>query len=429
MGELVSFADVAHPNVSFSQTEPADRLVLALIDTPWFQRLRDISQTANTRLVYMFSEHSRFGHCVGVAYLAKLLLNALEEQYRNDSERGKEVRRFRTAIQAAALLHDIGHLAPGSHTAYKTWFPEAQDIHERLGCRILREDREISTLLASEDEALPSLVEALLQESDTVPPWTWQVLSGGGWNCDRGNWCVVDSVLAGVDYGRYNVAAILGSFHIAEDGQLALRENRLDALMHFAISRHAMYRQLYQHRTLMAADMLNGAVVQRVRDLGRAPNFADEDMQLVLAASSPLKLPLPTLFRMREPWWRYHLMRWAEDEDQIVQDLAHRLLHRSLLKTVRILSEDNREELFAEARQCVLDAGYDPKYYLHRFRLTHMHRGDSKQALMVQQDDGKLIPLSKAEPLFEQLVAETEAPHREWIALPAEAKAILGRER
>ena len=53
----ITFADVVHQSVSFSKNDPAEALLLNLIDTPWFQRLRDISQTANTRLVYMFSEH------------------------------------------------------------------------------------------------------------------------------------------------------------------------------------------------------------------------------------------------------------------------------------------------------------------------------------------------------------------------------------
>ena len=148
MSHLVSFADVAHPIVSFSRDEPHDDLVLRLIDTPWFQRLRDISQTANTRLVYMFSEHSRFGHSIGVAYLAKLLLDALEQEHQ------ELVAPYRLAIQAAALLHDIGHLAPGSHTAYTTWFPNAGDVHEELGCKVIAEDDGIASILSQTNQPL-----------------------------------------------------------------------------------------------------------------------------------------------------------------------------------------------------------------------------------------------------------------------------------
>ena len=104
----ITFADVVHHAITFSRADAAEGLVIKLIDTPWVQRLRDISQTANTRLVYMFSEHSRFGHCLGVSYLALTLLRRLEQHH------GEQIRPYRSAVAAAALLHDIGHIAPGS---------------------------------------------------------------------------------------------------------------------------------------------------------------------------------------------------------------------------------------------------------------------------------------------------------------------------
>ncbi len=423
MNETVTFADVVHPAVAFSRGLPHDSLVLDLIDTRWFQRLRDISQTANTRLVYMFSEHSRFGHCVGVAYLAKLLLESLSERYET------EMAPYLTAVSVAALLHDVGHLAPGSHTAYKTWFPEAGDVHEELGIRVISEDTEIVSILNSHSPTLLQEVVDILACRDTVPPWTWEIISGGGWNVDRGNWCIVDSVLAGVDYGRYNIPALLDAFQLTPDNHLAIRENRLDAMMHFAISRHAMYRQIYQHRVLMASDMLNSATAARARDLGDDLHFKDDTMSEVLRAKTPLELPLSTLFEMKESWWRYHLSRWEKEPDPILSDLSKRLLHRKLFKTVRILPNEDGDKLFTEAKDAVQQAGFNPKYYLHRFRVAHMHRGDSNQALLVARDDRTQIPLGEAEPLFQHLVQEAENPEREWLAMPQKAKEILGRVR
>jgi HD superfamily phosphohydrolase len=423
MNKSVTFADVAQPAVVFSKSIPHEALCLELIDTKWFQRLRDISQTANTRLVYMFSEHSRFGHSVGVAYLAKLLLDSLS------SKNTKEIAPLRLAVAAAALLHDIGHLAPGSHTAYKTWFPDSIDAHEEVGCRIILEDPEINEILNRYNKGLPELVAQVMRCDKNIPPWSWEVISGGGWNVDRGNWCIVDSVLAGVDYGRYNVSALLDAFEITNDKHLAISENRLDAMMHFAISRHAMYRQIYQHRVLMAADTINQSIVQRARDINSGPEFSDQLMAKVLKANSPEDLELHDLFSMREAWWRYHLYQWENDSDPTLSDLSKRILYRKLFKTVRVNTNENSEILLNSAKLAVEKAGYDPRYYLHTFRTANMHRGDSKQALLVISDDQTLKPLGEAEPLFEELVRETEAPTREWIALPEEAKEILGRDR
>jgi len=298
----ITFADVVHQSVSFSKEIPRDALVLKLLDTPWVQRLRDLSQTANTRLVFMFSEHSRFGHSVGVAYLATLLMEKLKKKFKH------EVEKYESAIAAAALLHDIGHLAPGSHTAFKTWYPNEEDTHEELSQKVIKEDAAIQQILGKE---LSDTVCKILSEDESLPAWTWEILSGGGWNVDRGNWCVVDSILAGVRYGEYNIPALIDSLIITDDGHIALQENRLDAMMHFAVSRHAMYKQIYQHRVILASDVINQSIVTRARDLILEGNdtafFHDDVMKKVLNSKNPDSLTLKDLFLIREPWWRYVL--------------------------------------------------------------------------------------------------------------------------
>lgn len=418
----VTFADVVHQSIAFSRDVPAHRVALDLIDTQWFQRLRDISQTANTRLVYMFSEHSRFGHSVGVAYLANLLMEKLAHNH------PREIEPFRVAVSAAAALHDIGHIAPGSHIAYKIWFPEQQDGHEAVAIRIIDENEEIRSMLSGYGPGMAQTVTAILKCSSKLPPWTWEIISGGGWNVDRGNWCIADSVLAGVTYGKYNIPALTESIVITDDRHLALRENRLDAMMHFALSRHAMYRQVYQHRVLLAADMINRAIVQRLRDIRPQDEFCDEAMRAVLNAGSVEDLPVSTLFAMRESWWRYHLLRWLGAKDPILRDLCDRAINRKLFKTVRIPERipDSavREDLIAKARAAVSEAGFDPRYYLHTVSTLDMHAGDSQHTMQVLMDDGTRRTLSEAEPLYEMMVRETKP--RAWLALPAQAKQRLG---
>ena len=418
----ITFADVVHQTISFSPSVPAHSLVLQLIDTPWMQRLRDISQTGNCRLLYMFSEHSRFGHSVGVAFLADMLMEKLSAHFPRD------IAQYREAIAAAALLHDIGHLAPGSHTAFRTWYPEQPDTHEELSVRVLREDEAIHTLLARRSAELPSLVAAILHESSDLPPWTWEIISGGGWNVDRGNWSIVDSTLAGVSYGKYNIPALLESMTLSEDRHLVLRENRLDAMMHFMVSRHAMYKQIYLHRVLLAVDTLNKAIVMRARDLGDQLDFADDPMRMMLASRQANDLTLPAMFAVRDPWWRYHVVRWAESRDPVLADLAQRLLNRRLLKTVRIRDSDTKAALWTAAQDAVRAVGYDPRFYLHEVSTIDMHAGDLQHSMPVLMDDGRLRNLADAEPLFQAMVRDAKAP-KSWLVMPEQAKARLGRER
>jgi HD superfamily phosphohydrolase len=419
----VTFADVVHQSISFARNIPAQALVLELIDTAWVQRLRDISQTANTRLVYMFSEHSRFGHSLGVAYLACQLMDKLAATHPSD------ISEFGPAVAAAALLHDIGHLAPGSHTAYRTWFPSAHDEHESVGTRIIRNDKQLQETLSKVSPELPETVCKILDESEQVPPWTWEIISGGGWNVDRGNWCIVDSVLGGVSYGHYNIPAITDSIVITGSKHLALRENRLDAMMHFAVSRHALYRQMYQHRVLLAADTLNAAIAKRARCLNDKLGFCDNVMRQVLKAKSPTELELDALFGMRESWWRYHLSRWHADQDKILSDLCGRLINRDLLKTIRIGENDDVETLEAQARSSATELGFDPDYYVHKITTARVHSGDYERSMQVLMDDGRSKALTEADGLMNYLLAETSGSKRAWLAVPGEVKKSMGRPR
>jgi len=419
----IAFADVVHQTIYFSREVKSEALALDLMETKWFQRLRDISQTGNTSLVYMFMEHSRFGHCVGVAYLANHLMNRLAQA---DSA---EVEEYRCAVSAAAVLHDIGHIAPGSHSAYRTWYPGCEDCHEQLAIRVIKEDPQIASVLNSYGEGLIEQVAQILSEQRDLPPWTWEIISGGGWNVDRGNWCIVDSVMAGVTYGRYNIPALLESMVITPDKHLALKENRRDAMMHFGIARHSMYRQVYQHRVFLASETLNRSIVQRARDLGKNLCFADTHARAVLDSDSPGDLALHNLFAMRESWWRYHLSRWAEDPDSILHDLARRLLSRDLLKTVRIQPQDDARSLREAAKKAVTQAGFDPLYYLHEVSPSNMHACEAENSMMVLMENGDLFPLGRAEPLWNAMVEESKNPRHAWLVMPAEAKRLLGRER
>jgi HD superfamily phosphohydrolase len=371
----------------------------------------------------MVSEHSRFGHCVGVAYLAKVVLNKLAINY------PEQVALYKPAILVASLLHDVGHLAPGSHTAFKTWFPGQSDSHEALAELVINNDPLVSSILDRFDLELRQQVIDILAESDSVPAWTWQLLSGGGWNVDRGNWSAVDSVLAGVSYGKYNIPALADSIVITDTGELALRENRLDAMMHFAVSRHAMYRQVYHHRVLLAADTINRAVVDRARSLESTLNFADQTMISALAARSVEDLNLETIFRMRESWWRYHLTRWAESDDTILRDLSQRILNRRLLKTIRMHGVEQLEDAKKRASKVLTEIGLDPRYYLHEISTADVHAGDFRQSMLVRMDDGRVITLAEADPLFNAMAVESRGARRSWLALPSEAKIVLGRER
>lgn len=79
---------------------------VSIIDTPLFQRLRDIYQVGLGVFTYPAARHSRFEHSLGVVAIAARMIESLKSQnlgFIQISEH--EVK----DVRLAALLHDIGH--------------------------------------------------------------------------------------------------------------------------------------------------------------------------------------------------------------------------------------------------------------------------------------------------------------------------------
>lgn len=99
-----------------------------IVDSPCFQRLRNIRQTSYAPL-YSASLHNRFTHSIGVYYLGKIafssLKNSIEAKFK-DLIQDAEWCRLETIFMLACLLHDVGH-APFSHTGETFFLNKSED--------------------------------------------------------------------------------------------------------------------------------------------------------------------------------------------------------------------------------------------------------------------------------------------------------------
>ncbi|WP_227375243.1 HD domain-containing protein [Haladaptatus halobius] len=213
----------------------------ALLDTGPVQRLRHIKQLSTVRLVYPSANHTRFEHSVGVAHLAGRALDRLDIE----SQQAK-------AVQAAALLHDVGH-GPYGH--------QTEGIIER---RLGQHHDEVGDLLADGDLA------DVLERHDLNPDEVAALVAGDGelgqlvageLDVDRMDYLVRDAHHTGVPYGTVDYGRLLGALRFV-DGELVLAEGNVQTAESLLVARALMNATVYRHHVSRIA----GAMLERTSE-------------------------------------------------------------------------------------------------------------------------------------------------------------------
>ena len=375
---------------------PLERVVVSLLDCNCVQRLNDISQIGGARRVYPDAIHSRFGHSIGVGVLTAKVLSSMQARSR-DPHVKKQIEEWGPVAVAFGVLHDLGHVAPGSHIAQKVWFPKQKDAHEEISRRIVEQDAGLREVLNSViGEGAAEKLDSIMSECPSVPRWTWQLVTAGGWNVDRGDWVGRDSLMCGVNYGSNDRVIIANGLAIRPTpdgvgGDLVILESGVGALEPFFSGRTALYKNVYGHPVARIFEALYVLVGERARALYRAGDiiFADESMQAVLAADSSVEVPLEHIMNMDESTFRYHLKKWAVGEDLALRELSHQILNRRKFMWMSP-SDENR----AIVRKLVQESGRDENYAMLELpEQTINFEKDLKKAPLVMRADGSLLPL------------------------------------
>jgi uncharacterized protein len=294
-------------------------LIYDLIQHPYFQRLRRISQMGLSYLVYPGANHTRFHHALGCMHIMQKAVDALRFKgvvISNEEE---------NALYIAILLHDIGH-GPFSHAMESSIVEDVH--HEAISLLFMQQ-------LNQEFEGKLGLAIQVFK-GDYHRKFMLQLISSQ-LDMDRMDYLKRDSFYSGVSEGNVNSERIIQMMNVVDD-VLVIEEKGIYSVEKFLMSRRLMYWQVYLHKTSLVAESILTKILKRAKEL----TLKGEQ----LGASSPLtffmenKITLATfepaildLFSKLDDFDIISALKsWQNHPDFILSSLSNMIINRDLLK-------------------------------------------------------------------------------------------------
>jgi hypothetical protein len=347
------YRDPVHNIIRLRTDTDEGRLMVRLIDSFEFQRLRRIKQLGLALFTYQGAEHSRFAHSLGVLHLMTRVLDRLSEKYPIGEEE-------RAAARAAALLHDIGH-GPFSHVMEKVLHFHHE---EWTVTAVTSPETEVGRVLSEFSPDLPRRVADIV-EGGFRPSFFAQLVSSQ-LDVDRMDYLLRDSLMTGAKYGLYDLEWVVNAIEVDEANErIYVAARGLYAVEEYLQARYYMFRQVYFHRTLRSAEAVLRSTLRRALevlarggDVWCAPGTAFEKV----LRRRPLTLA--DHIEMDDSDVLFHVKQWQHSSDAVLRDLARRFVARRLFKAIDLdMPQAERAPFLSAARAAVERRGFDPDYY------------------------------------------------------------------
>ena len=318
-------------------------LIFAIIDHPYFQRLRRIRQLGLTDFVYPGALHTRFHHALGAMHLMSITLDNLRIKGTDISEEEYE------AALIAILLHDIGH-GPFSHA-----------LEYSLLRGIPHEELSLLTIELLNEEFGGQLTLALRIFKNQYPKKFLNQLVSSQLDIDRLDYLQRDCFFTGVSEGTIGADRIIKMMAVKDD-QLVIEEKGIYSIENFLSARRLMYWQVYLHKTTVSAEKMLINLIQRAKILAQGGRnfYVTEEMayfmsQEVSLADFKADSSLLKKFLQLDDFDIWGAIKlWKNDSDYVLRNISQMFLTRKLFKINLVnepFSSEEIEHLRAKAQK------------------------------------------------------------------------------
>ncbi|MFD1096030.1 HD domain-containing protein [Salegentibacter chungangensis] len=365
-------------------TIPSQR-IFNIIEHPYFQRLRRISQMGLSYLVYPGAHHTRFHHAIGCVHLMQKAVQVLRHKGVEISPAEEE------ALQFAILMHDIGH-GPFSH-AMEHSIVEGVD-HESISLLFMEEmNRNFNQSLTLAIEIFKGTYERKFLNQ----------LISSQMDMDRLDYLKRDSFYTGAVEGNINSERLITMLNVVND-ELVVEEKGIYSVEKFLVARRLMYWQVYLHKTSLVAEQL------LIRVLKRAKELIDEGKEV--KASEALSYFLHNkitkesfdrdtleIFSKLDDYDIVSAMKeWENCEDFVLSNLCSMIINRDLLK-VKIKKKRPSDQKM-EKRKSALQEKYgisdkEASYFVFRGEIANLAYKSENNNINILHKNGKISDVAK----------------------------------
>ncbi|WP_419870131.1 HD domain-containing protein [Chryseobacterium sp. CT-SW4] len=359
-------------------------ILFDVIEHPYFQRLRRISQTGLLNLIFPGATHTRFHHAIGAMHLMFTALETLKLKgikISREEEKG---------AMLAILMHDIGH-GPFSHALESMLMDDWH--HENLSLLLMNKLNE------EFDGQLDIAIEMFQGQYHRK---FFNQLISSQLDVDRLDYLKRDSFFTGVSEGNINTQRIISMMNVCENGELVVDAKGIYSIENFLTARMFMYWQVYYHKTSALAEFL------LVKILERAKLLVSEGMKLEATENLNYFLYREKKSATEEDIERFTKLDdndviqamkiWQNSDDVILSYWCQCVIQRNIPKT--IISSHPFEAKFIEEKIKKTNEFFgidNGDELVNEITRTLLPYNTEKQPIFLLQKDGRRLRLDESE--------------------------------
>lgn len=358
-------------------------ILFDIIEHPYFQRLRRISQTGLLNLIFPGATHTRFHHAIGAMHLMFTALETLKQKgvkISEDEEKG---------AMLAILMHDIGH-GPFSHALESMLMDDWH--HENLSLLLMNR---------LNDEYEGQLSTAIEMFQGKYHRKFFNQLISSQLDVDRLDYLNRDSFFTGVSEGNINTQRIISMMNVCKE-ELVIDAKGVYSIENFLTARMFMYWQVYYHKTSALAEFILVKILERAKYLASkgVDLPATENLRYFLnrEKSAATDEDVERFTELDDNDVIQAMKAWQKSEDFILSYWCKCVIQRNLPKTIisshpfdkNIIDEKikNTNEFFG------IDNGHELVHEITRSLLPY---NTEKQPINLLQKNGGVLRLDESQ--------------------------------